>query len=530
MNLQSSTEAKLPAKTAPEPGGDPNASVALVNTADHSGLAGQDQDEQLKDGVFKLPAKVLDGNDATNNGDVCLRTHPGGGNTTNSNSLFLGNDNLGATASAGQPGLLTAPQTPNGNHLDCSMLHESNRLFYSIAGAASAEQHYLLQDTTQHPEAGQVTHHAEVGPSSLATPINEDEQDRLTVTEPRIEDGDQTLFPDTWFSDQVMVRALSLLAGTAPGDVTVIDPSLSGPYSNESIEVAPHMIVLVPIRVNNTHWLLAIFNGSKKWAQVYDSATEPPNAANREMMLRLFARLFPKGNMADWAISEQHTPMHFESNDCGISVIVAAFFYVSWQLLPPLPIHGFLWNSLFSSWLNESSDPVAWVEQEVKGNSLISALETPPTWPDYPVPPPLDNVRYLLQTIANRKPTAENYMDQLNVLRYMVILASSAAVTIQGAASQDGARLQRRVQGLDESITKAPDVSKLIVELTHQRSDLYHGRVNVCHETAGAMRKLQQYTSLVEREIDNVQGRFCGETGSVEGLKEGSGASATTSL
>jgi len=166
-----------------------------------------------------------------------------------------------------------------------------------------------------------------------------------------------------------------LLKRCASDSVRVLDPSyLSIPepkkiITKSTLRLHGEDLLVIPLNHNNKHWTLAVMDVLKAEIEVYDSLGGEGHNHFRQATetLNRFTQ-FLYGRSSDWRITNVMCPQQANYHDCGVYVVVFAYYRILGLTLPD-SIDSELWRkilrlSLMSDMLDEKAViPFEWGTQ-----------------------------------------------------------------------------------------------------------------------------------------------------------------------
>ena len=168
----------------------------------------------------------------------------------------------------------------------------------------------------------------------------------------------ESLRPRHWLSSTAIELVLRLLPCSR---IFVFDPSyfsLSRPRQIEISESSsPARQLLIPIHDDSlSHWTLAILDRDARLVEYYDSL---PGDANDTAYDSILKSINFDASGAPWGFNRKLSPMQLNSWDCGVHVLVVAFFRLIRSAPSEVPrsIDSSLWRQVFRDFLGEASTP-----------------------------------------------------------------------------------------------------------------------------------------------------------------------------
>ncbi|GJC88587.1 hypothetical protein ColLi_11425 [Colletotrichum liriopes] len=142
--------------------------------------------------------------------------------------------------------------------------------------------------------------------------------------------------PKAWFSDIYIDSLFRLITlASSANSVAHIDPLISSRCHN-----APHHIiqltcgesaatVLLPINIDDAHWVLAKVAIAQQSISIYDSL---PSASSFEKIKEYMTRFINDAGAANWstfAVRQKQCPRQTDNYDCGVCVVILAMHIVT---------------------------------------------------------------------------------------------------------------------------------------------------------------------------------------------------------
>ncbi|GKT92593.1 LOW QUALITY PROTEIN: hemolysin-type calcium-binding region protein [Colletotrichum tofieldiae] len=145
--------------------------------------------------------------------------------------------------------------------------------------------------------------------------------------------------PKAWFSDIYIDSLFRLITlASSANSVAHIDPLISSRCHN-----APHNViqltcgesavtVLLPINIDDAHWVLAEVAIAQQSISIYDSL---PSASSFDKIKEYMTRFINDAGAANWstfAVRQKQCPRQTDNYDCGVCVVILAMHIVTGSL------------------------------------------------------------------------------------------------------------------------------------------------------------------------------------------------------
>lgn len=180
-----------------------------------------------------------------------------------------------------------------------------------------------------------------------------------------------------WLNDDVVLAVLEMLVCCAP-DTLSLRGSLLQKKDTTAFKalhavLQPNSRVLVGLNVSNNHWVLLVFDVSKRLVRLFDSISTDEHARKAKEAAALFVeagcaglssandgkeedRGGPVNNWSTWTFEECQCKQQDNSSDCGVYVLIFAAMVVCGRPLEGISaLDPRLWRSFFLALATQKS-------------------------------------------------------------------------------------------------------------------------------------------------------------------------------
>ena len=250
---------------------------------------------------------------------------------------------------------------------------------------------------------------------SLRDASNTDSEQTLVSQIPaaNLQGALESLCPRRWLSSTAIELVLRLLPCS---QIFVFDPSYFSLNQPRRIEISESSAsarqLLIPIHDDSSsHWTLAILDRDARMVEYYDSL---PGNGDDTVYDSILKSISFDASAAPWGFNRKLTPMQLNGWDCGVHVLVVAFFRLIRSAPGEVPrsIDSSLWRQVFRDFLGEGSTPDIIVENIRANTDAKSNTEEPR--PDIEIDgPEADTVQH--GGLASADMNRAEYSDQIDI-------------------------------------------------------------------------------------------------------------------